>query len=490
LLSRKENPMKKWQAAGTALLLVLALDMGWGQTSEQQPADAGSQSSDITVPAPAFGQDNPPQSSDNPPLSGLDVPTLEPHTAARSFLVPRAHVSESVDSNIGDSSGNPSIHGVTRALGSLMLQRMWRHYETVLDYSGGAAFYAGFSKNFNQIHQLDGEQRILWRTGQLALRDSFSYLPEGTFGYGSFGGAGAYQTGLGAGMGGTGTGIPGGAVGGIFGAGQLGSLGQQPRITNSAVVDVTESLTSRSSVTLAAGYGLVHFTANNPAGLINSRQLSAQAGYSYQLNRKDQIALVYGFQDFHYPTVAGSSFLTHMTHLMYGHRISGRMSLLLSGGPQLTIINSPLVGSTRRLSASGRASLRYRFPRASVAISYERLNTNGSGFFLGSSSDVTRFSVSRPLGRLWDLTGDTGYAHNSHLLPAVAGVAAQSYQYIYAGGSAHRQLGRYFDLFFSYQFNDIAFDNSFCATTPCSNTSQRHVASIGLGWHPRPIRLD
>jgi hypothetical protein len=491
LLSHKELTMKKWQCLSTVIFLCLALGVGWAQgDSGQQSAGSAQQPADNAAPAPAFGQDNPPpQSGDNPPLSGLDTPSLEPHAAARSYLVPGLHISESLDSNVGGTSGNTAIHGVTRAFGSLMLQRIWRRYETFLDYSGGAAIYTGFNRTLNQIHQLDGEQRILWRTGQLALRDSFSYLPEGSFGYGSFGGAGAYQSGVG-GTGGTGGGIGGGAVGGIFGPGQFGSLGQQPRIINSAVVDMTESLTPRSSFTLAGGYGLVHFMGSNPAGFINSRQASAQAGYNYQLNRKDQLALAYGFQDFHYPTVARSSFLTHMTHVLYGHRISGRMSLLLGGGPQLTMINSPLLGSTRRLSVSGRASLRYRFPRASVALSYDRFNTNGSGFFLGASSDVVRFAVSRPLGRLWDVNADTGYSRNSHLLPGVAAVAAQSYQYIYAGGSAHRQLGRYFGLFFSYQFNQIEFDSSSCTTAPCGSASQRHVATVGLDWHPRPIRLD
>jgi hypothetical protein len=484
--------MKKWQSMGMAMFLMLGLGISWAQgEGGQQPPDSTQQPAESAAPAPAFGQDNPPpQTEDNPPLSGLDSPSLEPHAAARNFLVPSVHVSESVDSNIGGTIGTSAIHGVTRALGSLMLQRMWKHYETDLNYSGGAAFYTGVIKTSNQIHQLDVEQRVLWRTGQLALRDSFSYLPEGTFGYGSFGGAGAFQSGLG-GAGGTGGGIAGGSVGGIFGPGQFGSLGQQPRVINSAVVDLTESLTPRSSVTLAGGYGLVHFTGSNPRGLINSRQASAQAGYSYQLNRKDHIALVYGFQDFHYPTVAGSSFFTHVTHVLYGHRISGRMNLLLGGGPQLTMINSPTFGSTRRLSVSGRAILHYRFPRTSLALSYDRLNTNGSGFFLGATSDVMRFQVSRPLSRLWDVNGHLGYSHNTHLLPTVTGVDARSYNYIYAGGAAHRQLGKYWGLFFSYQFSNLAFDNSLCKTPgPCGNSSQRHVATVGVDWHPRPIRLD
>jgi hypothetical protein len=91
------------------------------------------------------------------------------------------------------------------------------------------------------------------------------------------------------------------------------------------------------------------------------------------------------------------------------------------------------------------------------------------------------------------VNGDVGYTRNSQILPGIAGVAAQaqSYQYEYAGGVAHRQLGRYFGLFLSYQFNRLAFDSSFCtAPGPCANTSLRHVAAVGLDWHPRPIRLD
>jgi len=54
-----------------------------------------------------------------------------------------------------------------------------------------------------------------------------------------------------------------------------------------------------------------------------------------------------------------------------------------------------------------------------------------------------------------------------------------------------RNFGRTFKIFASYQFNDLAFDNSYCGTTgSCSRISQRHTGSFGLDWTPRPIRLD
>jgi hypothetical protein len=277
-------------------------------------------------------------------------------------------------------------------------------------------------------------------------------------------------------------------------------VGQQPRMTNVAVADLVESLNPRSSVTLAGAYGLVHFI---NSGFINSRQISAQAGYNYQINRKDQIAVVYGFQDFRYPSTVGTHFNSHLVSVLYGHRISGRMDLILGGGPQLTQIHtcvSPLSGipcvpvSNSRLSGAGRATLRYRFPKTSLGLSYDHYNTTGSGLFVGATSDVARFDATRPLGRVWSGTANIGFSHNRRVAsnPLVSPVNnARTFDYLYAGGAVHRQLGRQFSLFIGYQFNNLAFDSTFCGTaTSCSRMSQRHVGLIGLDWHPRPIRLD
>jgi hypothetical protein len=290
-------------------------------------------------------------------------------------------------------------------------------------------------------------------------------------------------------------------LGGLFGLGEFGSLGQQPRIDNLSIADVTQSLSARSSVTMAGGYEIVHFT-DNTANFIDSNQTTAQVGYDYKLSRKSQIALVYGFQHFQYPNVTGgSSFDTHVVSLMYGHRISGRMDFLVGAGPQFTLIhNSPLFGgSSNRVTVSARAGLRYRFPKTSIGIYYDRYNSSGSGYFVGALSDVVRFSVSRPLTRLWSATADIGYAHNSALqrnlasfLPPLVGPvppSTNSFHYMYAGAAVRRPLGKQFAVFFSYQFNELQFHGLTC-TGGGSCESQRHVVAAGLDWHPRPIRLD
>jgi hypothetical protein len=488
--------MNRRKSISVVLFAALALGLGWAQdNSAQQPASHDTQTR--TEPAPALGpaplSD---QLDENPPISGLDQPSLEPRAPSRSFLLPGALVSQSLDSNVGGSVGNTAIHGVTRALGTLTLERLWSHYATALDYLGGGAFFSGGGREGAMIQELQAYQRISWRTGQLSIRDSFSYLPEGSFGYGAYGGAGSYQSTAGPGLGG---GLSGGGFGGggFFGGGQFGSLGQEPRITNVALAEIIQALSPRSSVTAAGAYSFTHYTDNSvrvnggQTQLINSRQMSAEGAYNYQLGRHDQVGVLYGFQHFQFPVLNSGDFTTHIFHLLYGHRISGRMDLVLSGGPQLIILNSASGGNTRQLSGSGRASLRYRLRRAAVTLSYSRFTTSGSGFFLGATSDIARVSLTHALSRQWDAIADVGYAHNRQIQPGGGVTTANSYGYVYAGATAHRRLGRSFNVFLSYQFNDLAFANSFCATTvPCNRTSQRHVVTAGLGWHPHPIRLD
>ena len=486
MLSLNQITLKKVQFVTAVIFVACSLGMSWAQDTTQQAGDGEQQPG---TPAPAFGQAAPAPATDNPPISGLDQPSLELGLTARSFLQPGVHVSDSVDSNLAGATSSSSLGNVTRATVSLFMQKYWNHNETDLNYVGGGSIYSNYSRRNNLVQQMDAIQRFGWRTGQLAIRNSFSYLPEGSFGAGSFGGSGASPGGIG-GIGNSGGGS-GTTIGGSFGASQFGSLGQQPRITNSSVIDFVNSLSPRSSITFAGGYGFVHFTGDNTAGLVNSRQVSAQAGYDHQINRQDQVALQYAFQDFHFPQVGGSSFTTHTVYGLYGHRVSGRMDLSLAGGPQVTIVNSLFLGPATRVSASVRTALRYHFPKTSVSLNYDRHTTNGSGFFAGSNSDIVRVAVGRPLSRQWNGSFDLGFSHNKRIQPSTSTLPATTFDYLFAGATARRIIGRYWSLFVSYQFNDLSFNSSFCgAGGQCTRGTQRHVGTVGLDWYPHPIRLD
>jgi hypothetical protein len=226
---------------------------------------------------------------------------------------------------------------------------------------------------------------------------------------------------------------------------------------------------------------------------------------------------------------------------MWGHRISGRMDFLIGAGPQFTQINNlptevavtpqnlntpgcvpqfdsqfAVIGvlcptNDLRISAAGRAMLRYKFPKTIMELTYDHYLTSGSGFFAGAESDIARLSANRPLNRIWSVYADIGYSRNSRVASLTTaqlaecnpsptnptptpcpGTVANVYQYGFAGGGIHRMFGHDFHAYVSYQFNDLAFDTSFCnsTTVPCSRISKRSIGTIGLDWTPRPVRID
>jgi hypothetical protein len=500
--------MKKGHIILTLTLGLFAASAAWAQSDENQQA--------APTPVPAFGQENPaPTVAENPPISAIDQPGLEPHGAPESFLLPGLHFSESLDSNIGNNLGGSSIGTVTRGLGSLTLQRLWKNYDVAMDYIGGAAYYSRTGIGLEQLQQLDVDNRINWKRGQLAVRDSFSYLPEGTFSSSAYGGAGAYNIGLGS----LGAGMLGaGAFGGqttAFGAGDI-SVGQVPRLSNFGLADVVEELTPKSSVTMAAGYGLVHFYGDLPStetglneniSFVGSREIIGQVAYDRVLTPKDQVALSYGYQGFDFST-AGTAFHSNVIQAMYGHRISGRMDFMISAGPQFThlgvvscsipslppslctLLGGTLSDGTNHIGVAGRFSLRYRFPKTTFSLTFQRYESSGSGIFAGTESTVAHLDVRRPLSRVWEVFSDFAYAKNQRLQIPGSAVNASSFTNGYAGAGFRRQISRSLRGFVSYQFNILSFNTGCPVGTSCSNMAERQVGSVGVDWSPRPIRLD
>jgi hypothetical protein len=503
-------------------MMAFALSGAWAQDSSTPPSTGDVPQSAQPQPVPAFGQDNATiPISENPPLSGLDLPSLEPNAAPLSYLQPGATFSESAMSNAGSTLGGGAIGSVSFAVGSLTLKRLWSHYDLALNYLGGVGYYSSTGQGFQSLQQLDFDQKITWKRGQLSLRDSFSYLPEGNFGgsYGSLGSQGISSIGS-------------SSLGGFWGGSSLGNLGLAPRVLNVSLVDISESLSPRSAITAAAGYTFVHFYGTDVTGtsFIGSSQISAQVGYDRSLTSHTQLALVYGYQGFDF-SVLGSAFHTHVIQGLYGHRISGRMDLVLGAGPQLTFTNTqsavcsesivapyycqafggtliPATVQSTKVGVAAQARLRYKFPKSELDLEYQRIETSGSGLLAGAQSNIVSLSLSRPLSRVWGSFVDVGFSSNGVVQPlseqqliqcgtpqtsqtACPANDAISYDYAFVGGGLHRALGRDFRAYMSYQFNELAFDHSFCnAASTCNRISNRNIATFGLDWTPRPIRID
>ncbi len=481
------------------VILMLALGLSMCPRIVSAQTDNGQQS---VPPIPAYGQENPaPAVNENPPISAIDQPGLEPHATPESFLLVGAHFRESADSNEQNQLGGSSVGFITSGVGSLTLQRLWKTYDVAMDYLGGVADYSASSLGVEQLQQLDVDNRINWKRGQLALRDAFSYLPEG-----NFGGAGYGALGLG-GLGGNllGAGAFGGQSNTFFQGNQI-SLGITPRLTNLGLADVVEYLSPKSAITMAAGYGLVHFFGNllsetgENISFLGSREYTGQVAYDRILGPRDQAAISYGYQAFDFVDV-NTAVHANVIQAMYGHRISGRMNFLVSAGPQFIHISvvENLFGLTlplqvNHIGLAGRISLQYRFPKTELSLLAQRYETSGSGLFAGAESNTVRLDATRPLTRVWDCFADLGYVKETRLQDAAATVNAGSFSYGYGGVGVHRYIGRSLRAYVSYQFNELGFDTS-CPVpgtsgAGCAHLSQRQVGTVGLDWTLRPIRLD
>jgi len=510
------------------LMLLVAAGSVWGQDTTTPVPTPQDQSAPLpdnggAPPAATGGVGEP--SLENPPVTGLDIPRSEPAFGGHSYLQPGVQLSESANTNVSGSTGAGGISAVSQGLGSLDLQKIWKRYLVGIDYIGGGDYYTG--RTFNgqghayQVHTLASDQRILWRTGQLSIRDNFDYMPEGTFGFGSVGGAGSFGSALG-GASGAGTGLGGGLTGGtptgLYGAGSFGSVGFEPRIDNTAIADVTQELSARSTVTLGGSFNYTDFLDKRraPFPVINSQQSSFQVGYNRTLGRSDQIGVLYAFQEFHFPQAGSGSLNAQVWNVLYAHRITGKLNFVIGGGPQIVDVYSPkhvifvqlfpppfpplplevAASTTRNITGNGTATLNYIVSsRTRAQVLYQRFITPGSGFLPGANTNAIRASVSHVFKQRWTGVGDAGYSFNSalHNASSTTGLNAGGYQYWYVGGTMRRQLSPHFDVYASYQFNDFgsrACQSTATNTSVCGQTANRQTGMIGIDWRPRPIRLD
>src|ERR1700757_2207753 len=295
--------MSRRQTIWIAGMLACTLAGAWAQDSSTPPTETPSQTGqpEQQEPVPAYGQQGTSAiNSEDPPLSGRDLPSLEPHAAPLSYLQPGATFSESLASNATGNLGGSGVSSITRGVGSVVLKRLWSNYDLAMDYIGGFAYYAQSGQGFQSLQQMDLDQKITWKRGELSLRDSFSYLPEGNFGgaYGSMGSQGIASLGN-------------SAFGGFWGGSSLGNLGLAPRILNVSLADISESLSPRSTLTVAGGYAFTHYYGTDTAGnsFIGGSQVSVQVGYNRLLTSKTQIAVEYGYQAFDF-SVQGTAFHT------------------------------------------------------------------------------------------------------------------------------------------------------------------------------------
>ncbi len=447
-------------------------------------AQTSSPSQTGTTPAPAFGQNAPVLNPENPPVSGLDEPGLELRTATRSFISPFLQVSESADTNGENQFGSTDLEPVSHVLGGFDLQQFWPKSDLFLEYLGGGAFHPS-PYDVQQLQAAGLEAVTRWRTGQMKLRDTFNYLPDGSFQIGTFGGA----PGLGLATS-SGAGLAGGVLPGshLFGSGQFGGVGNIPRLANTVILDAVQALSPLSAITVAGGFNNAHFY--DPTNtLINSDQGTLEGGYSRLFSRHDQIGAIYAFQLFQFPQSTGGEIYIHVVNVRWSHTITGRLSLVAGVGPEYMDLQQGV--AVTHWSVSARVQLRYKMGHGSLSAAYEKFTSAGSGFFAGANTQAAQLGYLRPLGRTWEFHGVLDYSHNTKLQNlALLGVNAGSYNNGSAEALFRKHMGRSYDVFVAYGFSEMAFNVPVTLSGSSGRIAQRQIGTVGVEWHPKPTRIE
>jgi hypothetical protein len=412
---------------------------------------------------------------DTSPLTGLQYAGLGSPEFRHSYWVPGVQVADTAQSGYGGGGWTDTVF----LAGNVSLLEAWSHSRLAVNYSGGGYFSTNNQGN-GTYQQLGFSQSFDWERWKLEFFDQFAYLPTTQFGFGGLSGIGLPGIGGSLGQGGPGIGntyIPDQGV--------LVSTG--PRFSNSFATQATFTVSPRSSITLNGSYGFLKFV---DPGNIDNDDIIGSVGYNYVLSKKDTIGVLYRFTGYHFSGVP-QAIGDHAFNLAYGRRITGRMALTLSAGPEITRFRIPVNNSRQRTGVSVGASLTYGFANGGVALYYSHGTNGGAGVLAGASGDQLNLSATRRVTRIWTAHGNLGYSRIEGFTPIIVTpktTATPGYNSFFAGAGLERPLGRNANVAFGYTAYISNTNSGVCALCT-GGTSVEHQFAIGFQWHARPFVL-
>lgn len=477
-MNRNWRFLKKWILATTFVGLATIQASAQDQQSNEPPKPPAKTYGPLGVDQQDQNQAPDAYQPDNRPLTGFQQLTVGSPVERHSYWVPGASYYNLIQSNGNLGGGQNSWSSTSYLNGNVSLVENWSRSQLMLNYSGGGNFSTDSSIGNGWQQQLSASQTFNWSRLQLVLLDEFAYLPQAQFGFGA--GTGLSIPGVGGTLGGGLTGVGSG-----FTTGQTIFSAVGPRYFNTAGVQMTYQLSARSSITVGGLYSLLRFT---DPGNIESDQYVGNIGYNYQITRNNTIGLQYHYSSFHYlnnPQAIGDQ----MFQVVFGRKITGRLALTLSGGPEITNfrVAQPPVTKTRYVAGSGGATLSYLVPKGSISANYFHGVTAGSGVFLGATTDQVSGSATRRVSRVWSGEVHGGYSRNRSADTA-QGASNTSYDSFFGGVSAARPLGRNATFNLGYTAYVERTELSNC-TGSCNASFTTNQISVGVSWHARPFVL-
>ncbi len=428
------------------------------------------------VPSPMFVTDltDSPVTPDEHPLTGGQSLGIGSWGPKHSTLTPSLSVSETLDSNpllLNSSSGG--YKGFTNFGGGVQ----WTEYigrDLEIRYVGALQYDTRARlQGYRQLtHSQSGiiSRNIQFRTWNLQINDEVQYSLGSNFSASGMGSM-VNQTGQ---SGLSNMPLPTSLQPNLL-PNQSILTGQVGRVANTALVELDAHLNEHNIATLVASYGLLRFDSSLLTG---TEQASIVAGYNRTVTARDSIGLEGAYTRFLYQD-SSASISTETFSLRYARRISGRSSVEVGGGPEVTQsrFSQP---SQSYLGWQGRATLQYRLHRLNLSAQAVRTVSAGAGVLQGATSNTGQGAVDCLLTQYLSMSLKAGVSRNQQL------DTAQGYDTQYAGFVVNRKSGRYAGLFISYDFQRQT-TSSVCTGAACSYAGLRNVFGIGFSWNYRPI---
>jgi hypothetical protein len=414
---------------------------------------------------------------DTTTLTGSQVAGLGTPIERHSYIVPGFQYGNFFRSSTLEAPEVGDWNSTSFIAGNLSMLQQWSRAEFAMNYTGGGTFATDPKQGNGYYHQAQLDQIFDFRHAKLSFVDQFDYLPQSQFGFGVS----------------SPLAIPGigGPLGPALPALQTNYLPNQSifntlgsRYSNSATMELDTYLSSRSTITFSASYGILRFM--EPGNIASNDEIGS-LGYDYRLTKRDTLGILYRYTGYRYigdPQQIGD----HVAQLAYGRKITGRATLQLFVGPEITEFHVPLNNQTQRISISGGGNLAYAFSHTNFTIGYNHGVSAGSGAFAGSTADQVTGTATRHLNRIWDANLSLGYARNRSLGGYVGTLTEPEVNSYYFGGGLQRPLGRTATAAFTY---NAFIENSFagCSVGACIGYLQ-HQLSVSVQWHMQPFVIE
>jgi hypothetical protein len=343
------------------------------------------------------------------------------------------------------------------AFATLSLSRTWKRNTLVLGYDGGSTFDIG--QYSQSSHSLSISQLLSLGRWSLTISDQALYSPESPFGLPGL--QPTFFNFLGTNP--------------VLLPNQTVFTGHAPRISNGSVVQLEYAISRRTSLTATGSYSLLRYTG---ASFNDSHQGGGTLGYNYAVTPRDNVALVYGYEQMHFNLTAEKMDVQSAT-LRYSHQLLGRFSIQIEGGAELTKTVSPFSPPRTSVLPNGRLALISVWRRTEFSLSASRSVMSGAGLGVATNGTTASLAATRTLSRTWIGTINGGYAQNAFI--GVQGKLRSAF----AEASLERTVGRHMGLFFFYNLQKQIGD-SVCASSLCAGGYLRHSAGVGLNWRFKP----